>query len=126
VVQLNDRRCPICGGVFTPKHPNQKYDKEECQKEGRRWTINKYERKRRQKQERKEYLADYMYQNGKKYKNNTKYDLGSKYTNKGIKPQITINEDGTKSFRKEAEAVRKMSYLLMGHSNITKEAISKM
>jgi len=123
---LNDRKCPICGELFKPEYPNSRYCKEECRKEGRKRTINKYEKKRRQKQERKEYLADYMHQNGRKYKNGTKYDLGSKYTNKGIKPQITINKDGAKSFKKEAEAVRKMSYLLIGHSNITKEAITKM
>lgn len=118
--------CGICGKEMEIEHPNQKYHPGECQEKARKRTINKYEKKRRKQKQRQEYMADYMHKNGKKYKNNTKYDLGSKYTNKGIKPQITVNDDGTKSFKKEAEAIRKMSYLLMGHSNITKEAITKM
>lgn len=40
MVQVNDRKCPICGEVFSPEYPNSQYCKEECQKEARKRQVS--------------------------------------------------------------------------------------
>lgn len=122
---LNDRKCPICGEFFTPEYPNSRYCCDEHSKEGLRLALKKADEKRREKKERKMYLAEYMFINGHKYRVD-KHDLGSKYTNGGSHLKLKYNRDGTKNFKHEAEMVRKMSYLLLGKSNMTKEDVKEM
>lgn len=37
---LNDRKCPICGELFKPEYPNQKYDKQKCRLMGHKRSIS--------------------------------------------------------------------------------------
>lgn len=56
VVQLNERICPICGELFQPKHPDQKYCKlskeKKCKLIGEKNSIRDRVRKHRSKKNR--------------------------------------------------------------------------
>lgn len=41
MVQTKSRKCPICGEIFKPKHPNQKYDKGKCRLIARKRQIKR-------------------------------------------------------------------------------------
>lgn len=59
---MKERKCPICGEKFKPKHPRSKYCKGKCKLIARKRQLRQSDRKRRQTNQRRDYMMDYMWE----------------------------------------------------------------